>query len=277
MLMKWSVRIILSATLLLALSGCSNLTTLFFFPQQPYQHTPQFYGLEWQSINHEAKDGTTLQSWYLPASQKSLGTVLFMHGNGQNISTHINSVKWLPKAGYNVFLLDYREYGGSDGTAILPDVLWDIDSALSWVLAHDEDKPVFLLGQSIGAALTAAYVPQSPYKDRISGVILDACLLGYQEIAGDMMSRNWLTWVLQLPTYLLPSGQDPQNHIASISPTPLFMMHSRDDQVIPYEQGKAVYELAQEPKQWLDLAGSHIQTFQFPSVRDALLKFMGTQ
>ncbi len=276
MLIKWLARFILSATLLLIFTGCSNLTTLFFFPQQSYQHTPQFFGLEWQSIQHEAKDGTTLTSWYLPASRKSLGTVLFMHGNAQNVSTHINSVKWLPKAGYNVFLLDYREYGGSDGKAILPDILWDIDSALSWVLAHDEDKPVFLLGQSIGAALTAAYVPQSPYKEKISGVILDACLLGYQEIVGDMMSRNWLTWVFQLPAYLLPSEQDPQNHIANISPTPLFMMHSRDDQIIPYEQGKAVFELAQEPKQWLDLAGSHIQSFQFPSVRDALLTFMDT-
>jgi fermentation-respiration switch protein FrsA (DUF1100 family) len=101
--------------------------------------------------------------------------------------------------------------------------------------------------------------------------------LGYQEIASDMMSQHWLTWPLMLPTYLLPSEPDPQNHIANISPIPLFMMHSRDDQIIPYEQGKAVYELAQEPKQWLDLAGAHIQTFQFPSVRDALLKFMNTQ
>jgi fermentation-respiration switch protein FrsA (DUF1100 family) len=91
------------------------------------------------------------------------------------------------------------------------------------------------------------------------------------------MSRHWLTWTLQFPTYLLPSEQDPQNHIANISPIPLFMIHSRDDRVIPYEQGKAVYELAQEPKQWLDLAGAHIQTFQLPSGRDALLTFMNTQ
>lgn len=268
------LRLMWGALLLLMLTGCSNLTTLFFYPQQDYRYTPDFFGLQWQSIQHEAQDGTDLVSWYLPAEGESLGTVLFMHGNAQNISTHISSVKWLPKKGYNVFLLDYREYGHSQGMAILPEILWDIDSALSWVLEHDENKPVFLLGQSIGAAITAAYVAQSPHKDKISGVILDACLLGYQEIASEMMSRHWLTWALQLPTYLLPSDQDPKNHIGNISPVPLFMMHSRDDEVIPYEQGKAVYELAQQPKQWLDLAGAHIQTFQFPSVRDALLDFM---
>jgi len=267
----------LTAIALLTLVGCSNLTSLFFYPQQSYRVTPDFYDLKWRSIKHQTADSVRLTSWYLPAQGESLGTVLFMHGNAQNISTHIASVKWLPKAGYNVFLLDYREYGQSEGSAKLPQVLLDIDSALAWVVKHDQGKPIFLLGQSIGAALTSAYVPHSAYKDRIDGVILDACLLGYQEIARDVMSRHWLTWPLMLPSYLLPSEQDPQNHIASISPVPLLMMHSRDDQKIPFEQGKALYELAQPPKQWLDLAGGHIQTFLFPSVRDALLNFMKEQ
>ncbi len=257
-----------------AVSGCSNLTSLFFYPQQSYRVTPDFFALEWRSIEHLAQDGVKLTSWYLPAQGESLGTVLFMHGNAENISTHIASVKWLPKSGYNVFLLDYREYGQSEGMAALPQVLLDVDSALAWVVKHKQDKPIFLLGQSIGAALTAAYVPESDYKQYINGVILDACLLGYQEIASEMMSRHWLTWPLILPTYLLPSTHDPQHHIASISPVPLFMMHSPDDQTIPYEHGKALYEQAKQPKKWLDLAGGHIQTFLFPSVQDALLTFM---
>ncbi len=265
---------VLSFVFLLMLTGCSNLTSLFFYPQQDYHYTPDFFGLQWQTVNHQAEDGTALVSWYLPAEGESLGSVLFMHGNAQNISTHISSVKWLPKAGYNVFLLDYREYGRSQGLAILPEVLLDIDSALAWVLEHDEGKPVYLLGQSIGAALTAAYVPQSAHKAQISGVILDACLLGYQEIVDDALSRHWLTWSMQLMSYLLPTEQDPKKHIANMSPVPLLMMHSPDDQTIPYTQGRALYELAQEPKQWLTLAGSHIQTFQFPSVRDELIQFM---
>ncbi len=265
---------LLIAFVLITLSGCGNLTSLFFYPQQHYHHTPDFFGLEWQSIEHQSQDGINLVSWYLPAQGKSRGTVLFMHGNAQNISTHIASVKWLPKQGYNVFLLDYREYGHSQGLAKLPQILLDIDSALAWVVEHDQNQPIFLLGQSIGAALTAAYAPDSTYKEHIDGVILDACLFSYQEIANQAMSRHWLTWPLILPTYLLPSDQDPKKHIANISPIPLFMMHSPDDQVIPYEQGKAVYELANQPKQWLDLAGGHIQTFLFPSMQDALIKFM---
>lgn len=258
----------------LVLTGCGNLTSLFFYPQQKYLQTPDNLGLEWQSIRHQAADGVQLTSWYLPAINKPLGTVLFMHGNAENISTHIGSVKWLPQAGYSVFLLDYREFGQSDGLAKLPEILLDIDSALDWVVQNDEDKPVYLLGQSIGAALTAAYVPQSSYKDQIDGVILDACLLGYQEIAAEAMSRHWLTWVLQLPTYLLPGDNDPQKHIAKIAPVPLMMMHSPKDQVIPYAQGKAVYELANQPKQWVELSGRHIQTFLFPSARRSLLGFM---
>lgn len=248
---------------------------MLFYPQKQYIQTPQNLALTWESISHKAADGVELVSWFLPSEKKeALGTVLFMHGNAENISTHIGSVKWLPAEGYNVFLLDYREYGHSQGIAKLPDILLDIDSALSWVVNHQGDKPIYLLGQSIGAALSAAYVPQSKYKDKISGVILDSCLQGYQEIAGDVMSRHWFTWLLQLPTYLLPSEFDPQKHIGNIAPTPLLMMHSPNDKVIPYAQGEFVYSLANEPKKWVTLKGGHIQTFLFSHARLEVLTFM---
>ena len=106
--------------LTLLLSGCSNLTSLFFYPQQQYLRTPSDINLEYDEVRVKAVDGTELVSWFLPADEdseqgKNSPIVLFLHGNAENISTHIGSVYWLPEEGVNVFLLDYRGYGHSQG------------------------------------------------------------------------------------------------------------------------------------------------------------------
>jgi hypothetical protein len=46
----------------------------------------------------------------LPA-EKAAGSILVLHGNAQNLSTHVNSVLWLVKEGYNLFIIDYHGYG----------------------------------------------------------------------------------------------------------------------------------------------------------------------
>ena len=93
----------------LELGSCANL---LFFPQRDLVLTPDQVGLAYRDVWFEAADGTRLHGWFLPAEKKmalsAACTVLFLHGNAENISTHLASVSWLPAQGYNVFLFDYR-------------------------------------------------------------------------------------------------------------------------------------------------------------------------
>lgn len=79
-------------------------------PMRPLVRTPAAADLEWEDVSLRAADGTALFAWFLPVKAgKPRGTILFLHGNAENISTHLGSVWWLPARGYQVLLLDYLD------------------------------------------------------------------------------------------------------------------------------------------------------------------------
>lgn len=260
-------------------SGCS-LTSLMFYPFKVMPMTPDELGMSYEEVHHTSADGTQLVSWWLPAQSKqgepipAKGSVLYLHGNAQNISYHQFNVNWLPAQGYNVFLLGYRQFGQSQGIAKLPNVFLDVHSGLDWVLQRTPNEPTYVLGQSMGASLSVFALASYNQSNRISGVALDAAFDSYPGIAAHAMSNNWFTWPLILPAYLVTSEYDPEDWIAKWpEPTALLMMHSPDDKVIPYEKGLNLFNHANKPKHWLDNSGPHIATFRDPAMRQALLDF----
>ena len=273
-----SLRRLFISLVAIILSGCSNLSSLLFYPQTGYIRTPADIHLEYQTVPLQAVDGTKLNAWWLPADgvdQSTAPTVLFLHGNAENISTHIGSVYWLPEKGVNVLLLDYRGYGTSEGTPVLPNVFQDVEAAVIWLAEQQPSSPLFIFGQSIGASIAAYSAPKLAKSYEFEGVILDAGFSGYRAVARDVTSRGLLSAILLWPfTWLLPTDWDGEDYIAELSPVPLLMFHSQDDQTISYELGKRLYDQANEPKQWVESKGEHIQTFNFPEMRQEMLNFL---
>jgi hypothetical protein len=112
-------------------------------------------------------------------------------------------------------------------------------------------------------------------KAQLKGVVLDAVFSGHRDIANAMLSRQWLTWPVQFAVMpFLPTEYNPADHVAQISPTPLLMFHSPQDQVIPYAQGQTVFQQAAAPKYWIRTQGPHIATFDFPQYQQTLLRFL---
>lgn len=260
------------------LSGCSNLTSLFFYPQSQYLRTPADIELEFEPVVLEAADGTEIASWFLPAegsvAEKDSPIVLFLHGNAENISTHIGSVYWLPEEGVNVFLLDYRGFGQSQGSPLIPAIFQDVEVALIWLRQRYPERRIYILGQSIGAAIATTSMALFKDEYHLSGLILDASLTGYRDIAQHVTSRSFITWLIWPFTWLLPTQWDPIEHVADISPQPILMLHSKADGILPYEGGRELYDKAQQPKAWYETQGGHIQSFNFPEYRLLLLDFL---
>lgn len=261
--------------LLITLSGCTTLTSLMFYPLQNIPAEPSYFGFEFEEVFHQASDGTRLISWWLPAEGSPKGSVVVLHGNAQNISYHQMSVHWLVRSGYNVFLLGYRQYGKSEGRAILPDMFFDVHAGLDWVIDHQQQQgPIVLLGQSMGASLAVYGLASYAKQEKVNGLILDAGFDSYPAMAAQAMSRHWITWLLQLPAYTITDEYDPIQWIGQVGDKPLLMFHSPDDQTVPYDRGRHLYEQAQAPKTWVSTHGAHIATFAFAQYRQTTLEFI---
>jgi len=272
------MRILLTLTGLLALNMIAGCSGVFFYPQKALLQTPDQSGLDYEDVFLESTDNITIHGWWLKAKTPVRGTVYFLHGNAENISTHFHNVAWLPEHGYQVFVLDYRGFGKSQGKAGLPGTVQDIGTGFRFVMERnaDLDKPVYLLGQSLGASMAIYFAAtDAQAKQSLSAVISDAAFTRYSEIARYATGHSWLTWLLQYPvSWSVIRGYDPVDYIAEISPVPLLLIHSKDDPVIPYAFGQALLQAAMPPKNLLTTAGPHTATFRSRKNRELLLEFL---
>ncbi len=261
---------LLLATLLL-LGGCESLSAFLFFPQTPYVQYPDALGLTWEPVALETADGEQLANWWLPARGEPRGSVLFLHGNGENISTHLYAVAWLPEAGYNVLLLDYRGYGASTGAPLLPAVFMDIEAAHRWIAARSgAEVPLFLLGQSLGGSLGLYYLAHAdPNLRPFRAAVIESAPASLPGIAAEAMRRHPLTWVLQLPAYLIPGAYDAADLDPEQIRLPVLLLHGDNDPVVPLAHGQTLAEqLASSPGFELQVySGGHIQAFRHETLQ----------
>lgn len=255
----------------LLLVGCVNM---LFLPHKAWLQTPQQLGLAYEDVLLVHNNGSRVHGWWLPAHGEARGTVYFLHGNAENISTHLPAVAWLPSQGYNVFLLDYRGYGASEGKPSLPAAMGDIQLGLHW-LRHGGHSagPITVYGQSLGAAMGAVVLAQDYNQGQYQCAVLEAGFTSYRAIAADVMQRSWLRLLAPLVLPTLPAHWAPEQQVAHIQ-APLLIMHSTQDGVVPYSHGLRLYAAAQPPKHMVVLQGPHIAGANSAAKQQGLLAFM---
>lgn len=279
--MKLTTRIFskaLALTLgLLLLGGCSSL---LFYPEPGQPFTPEKAKLAYRDLTLTARDGTRLHGWWLPAKEGVAvkGTVLHLHGNGGNLAWHLGASYWLPEAGYQVLMVDYRGYGLSQGKPTLPAVYQDIEAAMQWLDQAPEvrGKPQVLLGQSLGGAMAIHYLAAHPeQRQRFSALVFDGVPASYRDVGRFALSTSWLTWPLQVPlSWLVPDGDSPIHSIERLSSPPKLFFHSIDDNLVPMDNGIRLYQHAPPPRVLQLTRGGHVQTFADATWRQVMLRFL---
>ena len=226
---------------------------LIYYPDMPgrdIQITPEAIGLEYEDISLTTTDGEQLHGWFVP-HPSARATLLFAHGNAGNISHRLDSIRMFHGLGLNVFIFDYRGYGLSSGSTTEQGTYHDVDAAWHYLLEERGLGPesVVLFGRSLGAAVIADLAART----RPGAVILESAFTSVP----DMAARIY-PW---LPVRWLASYRyDNAAKIREIS-VPILVIHSRDDEIIPFEQGEQLFAAANEPKQMLELSGGHNDGF----------------
>ena len=267
-------------------SGCSNLSSFLFFPHQGHYETPEALGVDYRPFHFES-EGFLLINWLLlPANErdsnhKPKATILYLHGNGENISTHMRSIAWLTLHGYQVLLLDYRGYGESEGASTLRSSMLDIREAHRWVSVATE-QPIILFGQSMGGALGITYAAnyknlQNETLRDFKAVISESAPANWPQVAREAMRKHWLTWLVQIPASLIESDYNAEDHIGSIDDIPVLLMHSKNDRIVDYGHLEQLRKRAQDAD--IDLStyqtnGNHTQGLAYEQARERFLDFM---
>ena len=265
--------------LFLFFSGCGSL---FFYPQKQLYDNPVARQFSPEDIYFKTSDGLTLNGWFFQAaSTEARATILVLHGNAENLSTHVNSVLWLIKEGFNLFIFDYRGYGKSQGSPSIKGVHLDAEAALKALLSMPrvEKGRIIVLGQSIGGAIAVYTVAHTPYKDRIAALVIDSAFSSYRLIAREKLAQVFITWPFQYPlSYLVRDTYSPIRWIGEVSCVPVLIIHGDKDPVVPMHHGQTLYEAARDPKEfWKTTVPGHVTSFADAGVRDKLVRYLTEQ
>ena len=257
---KWFVR----AAFVLTIVGAFivGLDGLFYYPSRTVHYTPDEFALEYEEVTFTASDGVRLSGWFLPAVGEVKGTVVHFHGNAENISTHITISLWLVYEGYNLLVFDYRGYGKSEGKVTRAGTIRDGHAALDYVLSRADVDPerVFAFGQSLGGAVACVVAAE---REEFRAVVLDSTFSGYRRIGSRHLQKTlYFKWLCDLIAAGALSGDyDPIDYVAGISPRPLLVIASTEDDVCFAELGRELYDAAGEPKEFILVEESeHLQT-----------------
>ncbi len=258
----------------LLISGCSSL---FFYPQKPLYENPVARRFSPEDIRFKTTDNLTLHGWFFRATEAK-GSILVLHGNAQNLGTHVNSVLWLVPAGFNVFIFDYRGYGNSEGKTSLNGVHKDAEAALEALLSLPgvDQNRIFVLGQSLGGSIAVYLVATTPHRKNIQALIVESAFASYRQIAREKLGSVWLTWPFQYPlSYLVSDKYSAIRWVGKIAPIPVLILHGLDDSVVPMHHGRLLFDAALQPKDfWMTQTPGHVSSFADAQVRDNLVRYL---
>ena len=246
----WSVALVLPlayVALVAALYFSQN--RLLFLPDLPSRRltaTPESVGLSYRSLKIRTEDGVLLHGWYLPA-QNPRGTLLFCHGNAGNISHRLASLEIFHRLGLAVLIFDYRGYGQSEGRPSEQGTYRDAEAAWRYLTEQRAVPPteIFLFGRSLGAAVATHLAARQP----VGGLIIESAFTSVPDLAAELYPFLPARWLARF-------SYDTRDMLRAVS-SPVLVIHSREDDIIPFHHGRHLYQAAHPPKQFLELRGDH--------------------
>ncbi len=256
--MLWSaLQIALLVYLGLAALIYFKQSSLVFLPEMDrgFRASPADIGLPFTPLSLATADGETLDGWFVPTgtNRAARGLVIFFHGNGGNIGHRLDYLRMFHGLGLATLIIDYRGYGRSSGTPSEEGSY--LDAAAAWrhatqVLGFAADH-IALYGESLGGGVAA----QLAVDNHPGALILASTFTSVPDMGADiypllpirLLARIRYDTLARLP------------HVAS----PVLVIHSRNDDIIPFAHGQRLFEAARQPKQFLEIAGGHNEGFIF--------------
>jgi dipeptidyl aminopeptidase/acylaminoacyl peptidase len=222
---------------------------MFYQPQQAMTPPPsdRLPGAHVQWIT--TKDGLHLQAWFIPANgisrpARPAPTILHVHGNAGNMNSHVWFTEYLPAAGFNVFIFDYRGYGESQGAARKRGpLIEDTNAALDALLSRDDIDPnrIGVYGQSLGGSIAINVMANRP---EIRAAVLESPFICWREMAACVVGGDPPGFVARALAALLISDDHRPLDVIERCTQPILLLHGDSDSIVPISHSQRLAESA---------------------------------
>ena len=231
------------------------LLTLFqgkivFLPGKSIFMTPEDAGMEYEDLFIEVAEGLAINAWYIPAGDAK-GTILFCHGNAGSMSHRVETAGIFHSLEMNVMLFDYCGYGRSPGRPSEMQTYRDAEAVWNY-LVDKKSIPagkIIVIGRSMGGPIAAKLAKD--HQPALS--ILESTFTSVPEMGRAKFPI--------FPTKLLVTIKYPTIDYIKEIKCPMLIVHSTDDEIIPYWMGEKIFAAGGEPKDFLKLKGGHNETY----------------
>lgn len=223
---------------------------MLYYPMREIEAAPNQIGLSFQDLMIQTSDGVKINAWYVPA-RTNRGTVLFSHGNAGNISHRLDSIRIFNSLGLNVLIYDYRGYGRSEGSPDEQGTYRDAEACWEYLVTFLRERPgrIVLFGRSLGSAVAA----ETALRKQAGLLIIESGFTSVPDMGETLFPH--------LPVRLI--SRYHYNTLGKVGriASPKLVIHSPQDEIVPYEQGRRIFEAAREPKEFLEISGGHNEGF----------------
>jgi len=195
---------------------------VMFFPEKlPADYKFQFEQ-DFEEIFIEANDGIKLNGLLFKADSAT-GLIFYLHGNGGSVRSWGGISSFYTELGYDLFILDYRGYGKSEGSIKSEKQFYsDIQAAYDMLNVRYLDKKLVILGYSIGTG-PAAWLASGNTPDLL---VLQAPYYNTQDL-----KDQWYPFV---PDVLVKYKFETHRFLANVK-APVVVFHGTRDEVISYQ------------------------------------------
>lgn len=223
--------------------------TSVFFPVKAIELYPSVVNLPFEDVYIKTDDGLRINGWFIPRRNAKY-TLLFCHGNAGNVGDRVEKLGMLWEIGVNIFIIDYRGYGKSEGRPSEKGFYLDASAAYNYLVnsRHIQPDEIILYGESLGTTV----VIDLASKVKVKAIIVEGAFSSGRDIAGKIYPF--------LPTFLFSNRFNSLEKIKKVEAAKLFI-HSRNDEIVPFALANKLYNAARGPKDFSEIAGGHNSAF----------------
>lgn len=220
--------------------------TFLFAPMREFISLPESEGISCEQVFIETSDRERLHGYFFPAKQETKKTVIYLHGNAQNVSAWYPACVEIQKyIQVNFLLVDYRGYGQSTGSPTMKGVILDAQAMYKYLIDSGfKPEDISVYGRSIGGAVAL----ELAVREKVKSAVIQSSFSSIEQIAKDLYPF--------IPSYLAKSKHfNSQDLIRQIN-IPVLISHGSHDELISINHAYGLYESANEPKKFIILKGA---------------------